>query len=271
MATDLTSDRPHGRTGRPNSALAFAPADRPIAIPILLVLNVATGAVEAVCYGHLGQIFAAFITGTIILAGLHIGSGGFDLLKPYIFPIAGFICGGIVGGRLVRSRTDIGRTFARIIAIESVILASSAICAALLPLGVNTSGRYLTLALLSLAMGTQFSATKFLNVPDLTLAALTGVIHGLLQDSRLARGHPQRSGRRIGAIIAIAVGAAMGAALATWQVPAAIGAGAALVAISAFVAAIALKDQPADETHGSAARDGGRSGRQSVIGSRNGA
>jgi uncharacterized membrane protein YoaK (UPF0700 family) len=222
-----------------------APADRPIAIAILLVLNVATGAVEAICYGHLGQIFAAFITGTIILAGLHTGSGGFDLLKPYIFPIAGFICGGIIGGRLVKNRNDTGRTFTRMIAIESVILAAAAVGTALLPLGVDTTGRYLTLGLLSVSMGIQFSATKFLNVTDLTLAALTGVIHGLLQDSRLARGHPQRSGRRIGAIIAIAAGAAAGAAIATWRVYAAIGASAVLVGIAALAGAVALQDQPA--------------------------
>jgi uncharacterized membrane protein YoaK (UPF0700 family) len=215
---------------------------RPIAIPIVLALNVATGAVEAVCYGHLGHIFAAFITGTIILAGLHTGSGGFDLLKPYVFPIAGFIGGGVIGGRLVKNRLDTGRTFARIIAVEAVILAASAIGAALLPLGVDTVGRYLTLALLSLAMGIQFSATKFLNVTDLTLAALTGVIHGLLQDSRLARGQPHRSGRRIGAIIAIAAGAAAGAAIATWHASAAIGAGAAIVALAALVATVSLQD-----------------------------
>jgi uncharacterized membrane protein YoaK (UPF0700 family) len=219
-----------------------AAAARPIAIPILLALNVATGAVEAVCYGHLGQIFAAFITGTIILAGLHAGSGGFDLLKPYLFPIAGFTVGGIIGGRLVKNRSDTGRTFARIIAIEGAILGAGAIGAALLPLGVDATGRYLTLALLSLAMGIQFSATKFLNVPDLTLAALTGVIHGLLQDSRLAKGQPERSGRRIGAIIAIAAGAAGAAALATWHIAAAIGAAAGLVAVVALVAVAFLRD-----------------------------
>jgi uncharacterized membrane protein YoaK (UPF0700 family) len=221
------------------------PADRPIAIPILLALNVATGATEAVCYAHLGQVFAAFITGTVILAGLHAGSGGIGLLKPYIFPIVGFICGGIVGGRLVKDRTDTGRTFARMVAIEAVILAAAALGSALLPIGLATPGRYLTLTLLSLSMGVQFSATKYLNVTDLTLAALTGVIHGLLQDSRLARGHPQRSGRRVGAIVAIACGAAAGGAIATWDIAAALGCAAGLVAVTALVAALTLRDRGA--------------------------
>ncbi len=218
------------------------PAQRPIAIPIVLALNVATGATEAVCYAHLGQVFAAFITGTVILAGLHAGSGGIDLLKPYVFPIVGFIIGGILGGRLVKNRTDTGRTFARMIAIEAVILAGAAIGAAFLPLGVDTAGRYLTLSLLSLAMGVQFSATKYLNVADLTLAALTGVIHGLLQDSRLARGQPQRSGRRVGAIVAIAGGAAAGGAISMCNIAAALGCAAALVTVTALVAALALRD-----------------------------
>jgi uncharacterized membrane protein YoaK (UPF0700 family) len=219
------------------------PADRPIAIPILLALNVATGATEAVCYAHLGQVFAAFITGTVILAGLHAGSGGIGLLKPYIFPIVGFICGGIVGGRLVKGRTDTGRTFGRMVAIEAVILAAAALGSALLPIGLATPGRYLTLTLLSLSMGVQFSATKYLNVTDLTLAALTGVIHGLLQDSRLARGHPQRSGRRVGAIVAIASGAAAGGAIATWHIAAALGCAAGLVGITALVAALTLRER----------------------------
>jgi uncharacterized membrane protein YoaK (UPF0700 family) len=218
------------------------PAQRPVAIPILLALNVATGATEAVCYAHLGRVFAAFITGTVILAGLHAGTGGIDLLKPYVFPIVGFVCGGIVGGRLVKGRTDTGRTFARMIAIEAVILAVAAVGAALLSVKVDTTGRYLTLALLSLAMGIQFSATKYLNVIDLTLAALTGVIHGLLQDSRLARGQPQRSGRRVGAIVAITGGAAAGGAIATWHIAAALGCASVLVAITALVAAVTLRD-----------------------------
>jgi uncharacterized membrane protein YoaK (UPF0700 family) len=220
--------------------VTVAPADRPIAIPIVLALNVATGAVEAICYAHLGHIFCAFITGTVILAGLHAGSGGIDLLEPYIFPVAGFICGGIIGGRLVKNRSDTGRTFARLIKIEAVILAAAAVGVALLPIGVDTTGRFLALALLSLAMGLQFSATKYLNVTDLTLAALTGVIHGLIQDSHIARGEPQRTGRRIGAIVAIAAGATVGAAIATWSIAVSIGCAASVVAVSALAAAVSF-------------------------------
>ncbi len=239
MTSAPASDLPTAQSGRPSPA-TVTPPDRPIAIPIVLALNVATGAVEAICYAHLGHIFCAFITGTVILAGLHAGSGGIDLLKPYIFPVAGFICGGIIGGRLVKNRSDTGRTFAWLISIEAIILAAAAAGVALLPIGVDTTGRYLALALLSLAMGLQFSATKYLNVTDLTLAALTGVIHGLIQDSRLARGQPQRTGRRIGAIVAIAAGATGGAAMATWHVAASIGCTAVLVAITALVAAVAF-------------------------------
>jgi uncharacterized membrane protein YoaK (UPF0700 family) len=241
MAITPASDPPAAQSERPSPAhVTVAPADLPIAIPIVLALNVATGAVEAICYAHLGHLFCAFITGTVILGGLHAGSGGIDLLKPYIFPVAGFICGGIMGGRLVKNRSDTGRTFAYLINIEAVILAAAAVGVALLPTGVDTTGRYLGLALLSLAMGIQFSATKYLNVADLTLAALTGVIHGLIQDSRLARGQPQRTGRRVGAIVAIAAGAAGGAAIATWHVAASIGCAASLVAIAALVAAVSF-------------------------------
>jgi uncharacterized membrane protein YoaK (UPF0700 family) len=229
------------QSGRPRPAqVIVAPPDRPIAIPIVLALNVATGAVEAICYAHLGHLFCAFITGTVILAGLHAGSGGIGQLEPYIFPVVGFVCGGIIGGRLVKNRSDTGRTFAYLINIEAAILAAAAVGVALLPIGADTTGRYLALALLSLAMGIQFSATKYLNVADLTLAALTGVIHGLIQDSHLARGQPQRTGRRIGAIVAIAAGAAGGAAIATWHVAASIGCAAALVAIAALVAAVSF-------------------------------
>ena len=39
------------------------------AVAAVLTLNAATGLVEAVAFAHLGGVFTAFVTGTVVLAG----------------------------------------------------------------------------------------------------------------------------------------------------------------------------------------------------------
>ena len=68
-------------------------------------------------------------------------------------------------------------------------------------------------ALTAVAMGTRNAAVRKLAVPDLTTTVLTLTITGLAADSFLARGNNPRWQRRLAAVLAMFVGAAMGAIL----------------------------------------------------------
>src|ERR1700744_2716275 len=88
-------------TGQPPAGSPRPVGERGWAVATVLTLSAATGLVEAVCFGHLGGLFAAFVTGTVVLAGLHVASGGFGLLIPYGVAFAGFLVGAVLGGVLV--------------------------------------------------------------------------------------------------------------------------------------------------------------------------
>ena len=62
-------------------------------------------------------------------------------------------------------------------------------------------------------MGFRNATIRQLKVPDLTTTVLTLTITGLAADSRLAGGGNPNWGRRVGSVVAIGLGAAIGAAL----------------------------------------------------------
>ncbi|MGW3627957.1 YoaK family protein [Streptomyces sp. NPDC000880] len=192
------------------------------ALPLLFLVTVATGIVEAVCFLHLGHVFSAYATGTVVLAGIRLGGGSTYALAPYAVSLAGFLVGALFGGLLSRRSGLKTRGFVEPLLAETGFLFAAGVVAVEVPVDTDSVGQYVTLALIGVAMGTQVGATKHLGVADMTLPAATGIVHGLIHDSRVAGGTPQRAGRRLGVVLALAVGAAVGAGLANWYVPAAI-------------------------------------------------
>jgi uncharacterized membrane protein YoaK (UPF0700 family) len=201
-------------------------------VSAVLTLNAATGVVEAVSYAHLGHLFAAYVTGTVVLAGLRLGIGGIAALLPYAVAFAGFIAGSVVGGSLVHSAG--GRTvraFFTALAGEIVTLALAVVAYATIPAG----GALVALGLLAGAMAMQFSATKNLAVPDLGFAAATGLIHSLVHDFNAARHAPVRLPRKLLAIATLLAGAFTGGLIAQSSVV-----GALLLAVALVAGAIVI-------------------------------
>jgi hypothetical protein len=87
---------------------------------------------------------------------------------------------------------------------------------------------------LGVVMGGQGAAARRLAVKDVTTVVVTSTLTGLAADSRLAGGTGEGWRRRIGAVVLILAGAAVGAALLRWH----IGAGLALAAVIALLAAL---------------------------------
>jgi uncharacterized membrane protein YoaK (UPF0700 family) len=72
---------------------------------------------------------------------------------------------------------------------------------------------YALVVLLAFAMGLQNAAARRLGVPDLTTTVLTQTFTGLAADSHFAGGANPNIGRRLLAIVAMFIGASMGALL----------------------------------------------------------
>jgi uncharacterized membrane protein YoaK (UPF0700 family) len=215
----------------PPAAAAPPVADHRWAVAAVLTLNSATVVVEAVAFAHLGHLFTAFVTGTVVLAGLQAAAGSFALLIPYAVAFVGFIVGAVLGGILVGRVSGSATGTLRGLAGEITLLSLAAAGYALLPRG----GALATLGLLSAGMAIQFSATKNLKVTDLGFAAATGLIHGLVHD--FTRRSSVRLPRKILALVTLLAGGTVGGLVSAFSIPGALLIATGLVAAAAVIIA----------------------------------
>jgi uncharacterized membrane protein YoaK (UPF0700 family) len=180
----------------------------------LLVLTFTTGLVDATTYLGLGHVFAANMTGNIILLGFGIaGAGGLPVVSP-IVSLAGFLVGAGLGGRLDRrlaNRSD--RGFRVVLALETAVMAAAAVIAAVVQLRAGHASGDLVIALLALGMGLRNATARALGIPDMTTTVLTMTLTGLAASSSWAGGDGSGSVRRVATVLAMLLGALAGALL----------------------------------------------------------
>lgn len=201
---------------------------------VLMVLTLLSGLIDAVCYLGLGRVFTANMTGNVVVIGFALaGAPGFSIAASFTSLVV-FLIGAVCGGRIARRVTRRSRLFVTAISLETVLVAVAAIVAATAAEAVTGWARYATIAILALAMGIRNAVIRRLAVPDMsTTTVLTMTLTGLAADSALAGGdHPIQS-RRTAAVLAMMIGALVGAALYLHR-----GSGLPLV-ISAAAAALA--------------------------------
>lgn len=203
-----------------------------VLVPLLLVLTVVTGAVDAVSILRLDHVFVANMTGNVVFLGFALaGSSGFSASASLV-ALGAFLTGAAIAGRLFKSTRR--RMLARVAASEAML------CAAAAAVAVGASGagaRYPMTVLLALAMGGQNATARALAVPDLTTTVLTLTLTGLAADQPDLSGPKSHTARRVGAVAAMLAGAVVGALLVLntstgW----AIGTAAAILAATAAAA-----------------------------------
>ena len=180
--------------------------------PLLFVLTVVTGLVDAVSYLALGHVFVANMTGNVVFLGFAVaGAPGFSIPASLV-AIAAFLAGALAGGRLGSSMAQQRSRFFAVAMLIKLGLVGIAFVAAIVLADADLI-RYGLIVSLALAMGLQNAAARFLAVPDLTTTVLTLTLTGLAADSTLAGGTNPRVARRLLAAAAMFVGAAVGAFL----------------------------------------------------------
>lgn len=195
--------------------IGFSPDERHGPLPpLLLVLTMITGLVDAVSYLQLGHVFVANMTGNVVFLGF-AAAGATDFSIPAsLVAIAAFLAGALVGGRLASSR---GHHRGRLLAIATYIqigLLGASVIVSTVTLAPGTDVvRYVLIALLALAMGLQNATARRLGVPDLTTTVLTLTLTGIAADSTLAGGANPNPGRRLVGTATMFLGAAIGAVL----------------------------------------------------------
>ncbi|MFJ4841147.1 YoaK family protein [Streptomyces sp. NPDC088746] len=182
--------------------------------PVLLVLTVLTGLVDAFSYLLLGHVFVANMTGNVVFMGFALaGAAGFSTLAS-IVALVSFGAGALAGGVTVhRARAHRGRQLRHALLVETVFV-TAAMTVTLVSGRPYTGGvRFTLIVLLALGLGVQNAAVRALAVPDLTTTVLTRTLTGAVADSRFAKGPGSRAGRRLLSAAALLAGAFLGALL----------------------------------------------------------
>ncbi len=182
--------------------------------PMLLVLTVVTGLIDAFSYLALGHVFVANMTGNVVFLALGLaGAKGFSVAA-HLTALAAFSLGAVASGRLVaRAGGRRGRMLAATTACEVVLVATAWAIGADAASPGSGATRYLLVLLLGVTGGLQTGTARRLAVPDLITTVLTRTIASAAFESRLAGGPNSRVGRRGLAVLAMFVGALVGAYL----------------------------------------------------------
>lgn len=180
----------------------------------LLALTFTTGVVDAVSYLGLGRVFTGNMTGNVVLLGFGMAGGtGLPVISPVI-SLAAFLLGAGIGGAISHRFGDrFPRYLSWALVIEVGLIALAAVLAALIDIHPNKPSGDVIIALLAFAMGVRNSAVRHVGVPDLTTTVLTMTLTAFAADSRPAGGSGAGSSRRVAAVIAMFLGALVGAVL----------------------------------------------------------
>lgn len=186
---------------------------------LLLLLSVTTGLVDAISVLGLGKVFTANMTGNVVFLGFAAsGAPGFRI-APYLVAILAFLLGALIGGRTGKAHRGrpLRHWLMKAAAVEAALLWGAAIIAIGFDIASQTpdASVYAIITLTGLAMGFRNATIRQLKVPDLTTTVLTLTLTGIAADSGLAGGANPNWRRRIGAVVAIFAGAAIGAWLVT--------------------------------------------------------
>ncbi|MGO9458094.1 MAG: YoaK family protein [Acidimicrobiales bacterium] len=236
--------RLHVREARHTLVPAREDPDGPLA-PLLLVLTVVTGLVDAFSYLDLGHVFVANMTGNVVfLAFALVGANGFSIVASLV-ALGAFGVGSLLGGRLVVVARGRGRMLMVAASVESVLMIAAVGLSATSGSTAVGGHRYGLIAMLAVAMGVQNSTARKLAVPDLTTTVLTLTTTAMFADSRAVGGPGSKVGRRMLSILAMFCGALVGAAFVLHgQTTVVLVVGLILLALVAAVTGTLARDQP---------------------------
>ncbi len=184
-------------------------------VPMMLVLTLITGVVDAASYLRLGHVFVANMTGNVVFLGFALaGAQGLSAVSSLI-ALGAFLLGAGFGGLIgARSAAHRGRVLRAGTSAQAALLVLALLVGVTVAEPLSSGARYALLVPLALAMGVQNAAAQRLAVPELTTTVLTRTLTGIASEGSLAGGPGAKLGRRALAVAAMLIGALAGGLLA---------------------------------------------------------
>jgi uncharacterized membrane protein YoaK (UPF0700 family) len=183
---------------------------RPLEL-VLVVVTFVTGMVDAVTYLGFGHVFAANMTGNVIVLGFALVGAGEISATASVVSLGAFMAGAAVSARLSGAlHPTRHRWLLTMLTLETGLLTAAAGLA--LKQSAATSDLVIV-GLLAVAMGMRTVTVRRVGISDVSTTVLTSTLAGIASDT-LLRGAPFRTGGiRLVIVVAMMLGAASGAVL----------------------------------------------------------
>ena len=163
---------------------------------------------DAASYLGLGHVFAANMTGNVVLLGFGIaGAGGLPVVAP-IVSLAAFLLGARLGVRLgVRTAGGEAGALPAALGFEAGMLLAATVVAAVVSVRAGAFSGDAVIALLAMGMGARNAVVRALGVPDLTTTVLTMTLTALAAELPSLRSRGTGTTRRLAAVASMLAGA----------------------------------------------------------------
>jgi uncharacterized membrane protein YoaK (UPF0700 family) len=183
---------------------------------LVVLLTVVTGATDAIGFLHLGGVFTSVMTANMVLLGIsgprHDGSLALHSGVAFIGYVAGSWIGACVAGHASRAQPVWPRRVTAALLLELGLFGIFGVWWELAGGHPSAEATYVLIGVNAIALGTQSSAVLRFGLPGLSTTYLTGTL------TQLVAGVARRKGpvpiRSVAILLALVVGAVIGAVLA---------------------------------------------------------
>jgi uncharacterized membrane protein YoaK (UPF0700 family) len=212
---------------------------------LLILLTFGTGLIDAISIIGLGRVFVANMTGNIVFIGFALARAPGYSLWGSLVALAAFLVGAAAGSSVIsRFGAHRGKLLRNALMVQLALFVVALGLSVLSPEPLSTASQLAILALGALALGIQNAVVRHLAVPDMTTTVLTMTLTGVGSDLR--NRDLTAAGRRLVAVLAMLLGAAVGATLVLrLGVSTGIAGVAILLAVTLVRATIAARGTPA--------------------------
>jgi uncharacterized membrane protein YoaK (UPF0700 family) len=182
---------------------------------LLVLLTLTTGAVDASCFLHLGNVFSSVITGNLVILGVAAASQSASRAIHSGVALAASNAGVLIGAPIATRRARGGETWPLSVSVtlvaEFCVLAAFSVGWELAGGRPGSTAQVLLIAALAVAMGIQSAAVRQLG--GMSTTYLTGTLTAVVTEL-VTRDRRPGFARSVGVLAAIVSGAAAGGLVA---------------------------------------------------------
>lgn len=198
---------------------------------LMMALTLVTGVVDAVGYLGLDRIFTGNMTGNVVILAMALaGAANLPTLGPLV-ALGAFLLGAAVAGfTLQSSPKGWNRRVTLLLTAGCIALTGTAAISLIVEDVGRQSIGVIVAAVIAMHMGSQALIARHLGVRDMTTVVITSTMTSLAGESLVGKQRPRLLNRRLGAVLAMFAGAAIGVLLLQIHLSVPIGLGIAITA-----------------------------------------